>query len=117
MASAMTSDLEFVESLVVELGDDLPEALATQVFLGEVALEFAVVAGEMLGDGVGHDFVHVDADALLCGGHGTIIDDGDSPESESQRSRSKRENTEDDLAHPSLCVLSVSVCPLWFAFA
>ena len=108
-----------VEDLVVGLGDDLPEALAAEVFLGEIALEFLVVAGEMLGDGVGHDFVHVNADTSWCGAHGTIIDDGDwhHPESESQRSRSKRENTEDALAHPSLCVLSASLCSLWFALA
>jgi hypothetical protein len=56
-------------------GDDLPEALAAEVFLGEREVELAVVADEVFGYGVGHDFVHVDADALAGGGHGTIIGD------------------------------------------
>jgi hypothetical protein len=53
-----------VEDSMVSLGDDLPEALAVEVGLGEGGVVVAVVAEEMFGDGVGHDFVHVDADAL-----------------------------------------------------
>ncbi len=64
-----------VEDGVMALGDDLPEALATEVFLGEVAVVVAVIAEEMFGDGVGHDLVHVDADAFAGGVHSSIIGD------------------------------------------
>ena len=56
-------------------GDDVPDPLAAQVFLGDVAVVVAVVAGEVLGDGVGDDLVHVDADAFEWGAHGSIICD------------------------------------------
>src|SRR6185312_12919189 len=64
-----------VERVVVRLGDDLPEALAVEVGLGEGGGEVAVVAEEVLGDGVSHDLVHVDADALAGAGliHESIL--------------------------------------------
>jgi len=49
--------------------DDVPEPLAGEVFLGDGVVVVAVVAEEMLCDGVGHDFIHVDANSLL--GFGT----------------------------------------------
>ncbi len=58
-------------------GDDVPDPLAVEVGLGEVAAVVAVVADEVLGDGVGDDFVHVDTDAFEGGGHGFIIGDGE----------------------------------------
>ena len=64
-----------VEDGLVMRGNDLPDALAEEVGLGEGGVVVAVVAEEMFGDGVGHHFVHVDADAG-AGGHGTIIADG-----------------------------------------
>jgi len=55
---------KFVEDLVMRSRDDLPEALAAEIVLGERYVEFAVVAEEMFGDCIGHDLVHVDADTL-----------------------------------------------------
>jgi hypothetical protein len=45
-------------------GRDLPEPLANEVLGSDFFLEGFVVAAEMLCEGVGHYFVHVDADAL-----------------------------------------------------
>src|SRR5208283_4228478 len=56
-------------------GDDVPDPLAAQIGLGDVALVVAVVAGEVLGDGVGDDLIHVDADAFENSVHGSIICD------------------------------------------
>ena len=44
--------------------DDVPEPLAFEVGGGEVFVEVAIVPLQVLADGVGDDFVHVDGDAL-----------------------------------------------------
>ena len=45
-------------------GNGVVNPFAEQIALGERFIVVAVVAEEMLGDRVGDDFVHVDADAL-----------------------------------------------------
>ena len=44
-------------------GNGVVNPFAEEIALGERFIVVAVVAEEMLGDSVGHDFVHVDADA------------------------------------------------------
>ena len=55
-------------------GRDFPEALADQVFRGYVFVKGLVVAAQVLGEGVCHDLVHIDADALhgAPGGQWTV---------------------------------------------
>jgi len=49
--------------LAIERGN-FPEAFAREVFERDGVVEGLVVAAQVLGEGVGHDFVHVDADTL-----------------------------------------------------
>ncbi len=58
-----------VKDGMVMLRNNLPEALAEQVSLGERSILVAVIAEEVFGDGVSHHFIHVDADALGSGFH------------------------------------------------
>jgi hypothetical protein len=55
---------EGAELLLAINGGDLPEALAGQVAGSDVFVEGLVVAADVLGEGVRHDLVHVDTDAL-----------------------------------------------------
>ena len=50
--------------LLAILRRDLPQAFAGQVVDGNVFFEGLVITAQMLGQGIGHYFVHVDADAL-----------------------------------------------------
>jgi len=50
--------------LLAILRRDLPEALAGQVFSGNVFVECLIVAAKVLGEGVRHDLIHVHTDAL-----------------------------------------------------
>jgi hypothetical protein len=56
------------ERVVVLGGDALPEVMAVEVSFGEGGAEGLVVAEEMLGDGVGHHLIHVDANSLFHSG-------------------------------------------------
>jgi hypothetical protein len=46
---------------------DLPEAFADEIVRSDFFFEGFVVAAQVLGERVGHYFVHVDADALHSG--------------------------------------------------
>src|SRR5581483_8000141 len=51
------------EALVAVNGDDVPEPLAFEIGLGNPLAMIAVIARDVLGQGIGQHFIHVDGDA------------------------------------------------------
>ena len=61
---------EGAELLAALGGGELPKALAGEIGWSDGFVEGLVVAAQVLGEGVGHDFVHVDADTS---GHDRLL--------------------------------------------